>query len=207
MARFLLSALVAPALLFSAEITSAHNPGAQYQIFIQPERNLQNLGLEETGESGRSAAAILEKRVALVIGNGAYVTANPLRNPPNDARAMSAALREIGFEVVERIDLNSREMKKSIIDFGNKLLNNEVGLFYYAGHGVQSNGKNYLIPVDAEIEKFDPVVEALLKTARLAVEKVIGDLVEPVIQRSQKGSESTIARLPGFSLHTSNRRA
>src|SRR5262249_19267883 len=87
------------------------------------------------------------------IGNGAYVGANPLRNPQNDARAMGAALRETGFEVVERIDLNSREMKKSIIDFGNKLQNNEVGLFYYAGHGAQSNGKNYLIPVDAEIEK------------------------------------------------------
>jgi len=153
MARFLLSALVATTLVFSAEITKAPALGAQHQVFIQPEQSLQNHRLEKRSESGQRTRAIREKRFALVIGNGEYAGANPLRNPPNDARAMSTALREIGFDVVERVDLNSWEMKKSIIDFGDKLRSNDVGLFYYAGHGVQSNGKNYLIPVDAEIEK------------------------------------------------------
>src|SRR5262245_7447681 len=153
MARFLLSALVATTLVFSAEITKAPALGAQHQVFIQPEQSLQNHRLVKRSESGTRTGVIREERFALVIGNGEYVSATPLRNPPNDSRAMSAALREIGFEVIERVNLNSREMKKAIIDFGNKLQANDVGLFYYAGHGVQSNGKNYLIPVDAEIEK------------------------------------------------------
>ena len=153
MARFLLSALVATTLVFSAEITKAPALGAQHQVFIQPEQSLQNHRLEKRSESGQRTGVIREERFALVIGNGEYVSATPLRNPPNDSRAMSAALREIGFEVIERVNLNSREMKKAIIDFGNRLQANDVGLFYYAGHGVQSNGKNYLIPVDAEIEK------------------------------------------------------
>jgi caspase domain-containing protein len=158
MARFLLSALSVIALVFSAEITRTPALGSQLQTLIQPEQNPQTRQSEKRSESGQRTAAIQEKRVALIIGNGAYVGANPLRNPPNDARAMSAALREIGFEVVERIDLNSREMKRAVIEFGNKLQTNDVGLFYYAGHGVQSNGKNYLIPVDAEIEKEADIV-------------------------------------------------
>jgi hypothetical protein len=144
MARFLLSALGVIALLFSAEIANAQTPAAQHQTPIQSEP--------------AQKPAIREKRVALIIGNGAYVGANPLRNPPNDARSMSARLREIGFDVIERIDLNSREMKRAVIEFGNKLQTSDVGLFYYAGHGVQTNGKNYLIPVDAEIEKEADIV-------------------------------------------------
>jgi hypothetical protein len=139
MARFLLSALGVITLVFSAEIERTPALAAHHQISIQSEP--------------AQKPAIQEKRVALIIGNGSYVGANPLRNPPNDARSMSAALRQIGFDVIERIDLNTREMKRAVIDFGNKLRSNDVGLFYYAGHGVQSNGKNYLIPVDAEIEK------------------------------------------------------
>src|SRR5262249_15897172 len=131
MACFLLSALVVISLVLSAEFTKTPGLAANRRTPIQSEINLQNLRLEEGSESGRGAA-IREKRFGLVIGNGAYVAANTLRNPPNDARAMSAALREIGFEVAERADLNSREMKKAIIDFGDKLQNNEVGLFYYA---------------------------------------------------------------------------
>src|SRR5262245_18024550 len=153
MARFLLSALSVIALVFSAEITRTPALGSQLQTLIQPEQNPQTRQSDKRSESGQRTAAIQEKRVALIIGNGAYVGANPLRNPPNDARAMSAALREIGFDVIERIDLNSREMKRAVIDLGNKLQTNDVGLFYYAGHGVQSNGRNYLIPVDAESEK------------------------------------------------------
>jgi len=155
MARLLLSALSVIALVFSAEITRTPALGSHHQALIQPEQSRRP---EERPESGQRAGAIKEKRFALVIGNGEYVGANPLRNPPNDAHAMSVALREIGFDVIERTNLNSREMKKAIIDLGNKLKTNDVGLFYYAGHGVQSNGKNYLIPVDAEIEKEADIV-------------------------------------------------
>lgn len=92
-----------------------------------------------------------EQRVALVIGNGAYETA-PLRNPINDARAMGKALSELGFEVIERENINQKDMKREIQAFGQKILKGGVGLFYFAGHGMQVNGRNYLIPVAANIE-------------------------------------------------------
>ena len=92
-------------------------------------------------------------RIALVIGNSAYPTA-PLKNPSNDAKAIAAKLKELGFEVYSYTDLGQVDMKRHIREFGNKLAEKEgVGLFYYAGHGMQLNGENYLIPVDAQIEK------------------------------------------------------
>jgi hypothetical protein len=92
------------------------------------------------------------KRLALVIGNGAYTTAPPLRNPPNDARDMAATLRVLGFDVMNGINVNQRDMKRLIREFGQKLRSGASGLFYYAGHGVQSKGRNYLVPVDADIQ-------------------------------------------------------
>jgi formylglycine-generating enzyme required for sulfatase activity len=92
------------------------------------------------------------KRLALVIGNGAYTSAPPLKNPPNDARDMAASLKALGFDVTSGINVNQRDMKRLIREFGQKLKAGGSGLFYYAGHGVQSKGRNYLIPVDAEIQ-------------------------------------------------------
>ena len=92
------------------------------------------------------------KRLALVIGNGAYSSAPPLKNPPNDARDMAASLGTLGFEVSSGVNLNQRDMKRLIREFGQKLKSGGSGLFYYAGHGVQSKGRNYLVPVDAEIQ-------------------------------------------------------
>jgi formylglycine-generating enzyme required for sulfatase activity len=92
-----------------------------------------------------------EKRVALVIGNSNYATSR-LRNPVNDARAMSIKLHALGFEVIERLDIDQRSMKLAMINFGKKLKKGGVGLFYYAGHGVQYEGNNYLIPVGARID-------------------------------------------------------
>ena len=91
------------------------------------------------------------QKVALVIGNSLY-TNGPLLNPAKDARAMAGALRETGFEVLEHTDLKTfADMKKAIREFGRRIENGGVGLFYYAGHGMQVNGKNYLIPTEAEI--------------------------------------------------------
>ena len=91
------------------------------------------------------------KRIALVIGNSSY-RSSPLKNPANDARAMALTLRRLGFEVEEKTDLNYLELNKTVENFGKKLRSGGVGLFYYAGHGMQVNGANYLIPVDAEID-------------------------------------------------------
>ncbi len=96
-------------------------------------------------------ASATSQLVALVIGNSAYDTA-PLRNPVNDARAMGKTLRELGFDVTEKENLNQKDMKREIQTFGQKLQKGGVGLFYYAGHGMQVSGRNYLIPVGARIE-------------------------------------------------------
>lgn len=90
-------------------------------------------------------------RVALVIGNAEYPGA-PLRNPLHDARAMSRALAELGFEVISLENASKQRMEQAILRFADRLQGGTSGLFYYAGHGVQVNGRNYLIPVDAQIE-------------------------------------------------------
>jgi tetratricopeptide (TPR) repeat protein len=92
------------------------------------------------------------RRVALVIGNGAYTNAPPLKNPPNDARDMAVTLKTLGFEVSSGVNLSQRDMKRLIREFGQKLKAGGNGLFYYAGHGVQARGRNYIIPVDADIQ-------------------------------------------------------
>ncbi|MEW6164309.1 MAG: caspase family protein [Pseudomonadota bacterium] len=91
-----------------------------------------------------------DKRLALVIGNAAYRDA-PLKNPVNDARALSAKLRGLGFEVMSGENLGQREMTRLIARFGERLGGRDVGMFFFAGHGIQVKGKNYLIPVDAQI--------------------------------------------------------
>jgi len=98
-----------------------------------------------------------EQRVALVIGNSAYADA-PLRNPVNDARALAGELRRIGFKVTLLEDADLPKMFAAIRGFGDELRAGGVGLFYYAGHGVQMRGRNYLIPVGAQIEREDEVV-------------------------------------------------
>ena len=90
-------------------------------------------------------------RLALVIGNSAYQTA-PLKNPLNDAQDMAATLKKLGFKVILKKNADQRTMEDTIRYFGRQLRNGGVGLFYFAGHGVQVAGRNYLMPVDARIE-------------------------------------------------------
>lgn len=93
-----------------------------------------------------------EQRTALVIGNSSYKS-SPLRNPVNDATDIAEELRKVGFTVIQKKNATQREMERAIRKFGKELRKRGgVGLFYYAGHGIQVNGRNYLIPVDAEIE-------------------------------------------------------
>jgi len=101
-------------------------------------------------QSTGGGASRAERRVALVIGNGAYEV-GPLKNPVNDARAVAQALGGVGFEVLKYENLTQNEMKRAIRAFGEKLRAGAVGLFYYAGHGVQVQGENYLIPLRAQI--------------------------------------------------------
>ncbi len=98
-----------------------------------------------------TSSAQAERRVALVIGNGAYAHAAPLANPANDARAVAAALTRLGFEVLPGFDLSNADLRRTIRAFVDKLVDADVAMFFYAGHGLQVAGENYLIPVDASI--------------------------------------------------------
>ena len=93
------------------------------------------------------------KRVALVIGNSKYIK-SPLTSPANDAKLIGEELKRSGFDVKIFTDLSDRDMKIQIEDFGDRLKKSEgIGLFYFAGYGIQFKGQNYLFPVDAFIEK------------------------------------------------------
>ena len=120
------------------------------------------------------------KRVALVIGNSSYLS-SPLKNPANDAHVMAASLRRLGFEVEEKTNLSYLEMNKAVESFGKKLRSGGVGMFYYAGHGMQVGGANYLIPVDAQIEDENEVrfkaVDAGLVLAKMEQAKSDVNLV------------------------------
>jgi tetratricopeptide (TPR) repeat protein len=100
-----------------------------------------------------SVAPPIGRRVALVIGNGRYQHAAQLPNPPNDAADIALALRKLGFDVVEGRDLGKREMEDKIREFGRKLERADLALLFYAGHGMQVAGRNYLVPVDAKLER------------------------------------------------------
>jgi uncharacterized caspase-like protein len=117
-----------------------------------------------------AAADAREKRIALVVGNDKY-PGSPLRNPVNDATALAAKLREVGFEVVLRTNVAQREMTRAVRDFGEKITPGSVALFYYAGHGMQARGKNYLIPVDADITS-----ESSVSIEAIDVERVLDQL-------------------------------
>ncbi|KJC35741.1 peptidase [Bradyrhizobium sp. LTSP885] len=99
-----------------------------------------------------TTAAQAEKRVAFVVGNGAYKNVTPLPNPTVDAKAMAGALRNVGFDVVEGSNLTRDKMTEKLLDFGKKAQGADIAVFYYAGHGIAIGGTNYLLPVDADIK-------------------------------------------------------
>lgn len=98
------------------------------------------------------ADAIAGVRLALVLGNSKYQAVPELDNPSNDAADLAQALRSVGFEVIEQRDATREAMAKAVRDFSDRLRGADVALFFYAGHGLQMNGENYLLPVDAKIE-------------------------------------------------------
>src|ERR1700751_2196147 len=99
-----------------------------------------------------SSVARADKRVAFVVGNGAYRNVATLPNPPVDATAMAATLRNVGFDVVEGVNLTRNGMTEKLLDFGQRAQGADIALFYYAGHGIAIPGTNYLLPIDADIE-------------------------------------------------------
>jgi hypothetical protein len=112
--------------------------------------------------------ASAERRVALVIGNSAYSHAAALRNPGNDARDVAETLKKVGFEVQLGIDLDQQGFARTIEQFARMLDEADVGLFFYAGHGVQMNDKNYLVSVNAKLEN-----EFLLSSETIELDAIV----------------------------------
>ena len=123
---------------------------------------------------GLLAAAMLpvtakaERRVALVIGNSTYANTTSLRNPRNDAADMAETLKKIGFEVELALDLDQRAFAHAIESFARTLDGADAGLFYYAGHGVQMNDKNYLVSVNAKLDS-----EFLLASETIELDAIV----------------------------------
>ena len=97
-------------------------------------------------------AAKADRRIAFVVGNGAYKNVAQLPNPAIDAKAMAAVLRNVGFEVVEGTNLTRDKMTERLLEFGKKAQGADVAVFFYAGHGIAISGTNYLLPIDADIK-------------------------------------------------------
>jgi hypothetical protein len=130
-----------------------------------------------------SAAALLvsanvakaDKRVAFVVGNGAYKNVAALPNPAVDARSMAKLLRNVGFDVVEGANLTRDKMTEKLLDFGKKAEGADVALFFYAGHGIAVNGTNYLLPVDADLKSEMDVKLGAAINVDLTLEQTMGD--------------------------------
>jgi len=97
-------------------------------------------------------AAKADRRIAFVVGNGAYKNVAQLPNPAIDAQAMAAVLRNVGFEVVEGTNLTRDKMTERLLEFGKKAQGADVAVFFYAGHGIAISGTNFLLPIDADIK-------------------------------------------------------
>jgi uncharacterized caspase-like protein len=111
--------------------------------------------------------ALADKRVALVIGNSAYQKVAKLSNPANDASAIAGMLKSAGFEVDSRLNQSASELRKSLREFGGKSRDADVAIVYYAGHGIELDGTNYLIPVDASLETDTDVLDETLPLDRV----------------------------------------
>ncbi|KAB2851059.1 MAG: hypothetical protein F9K44_02880 [Hyphomicrobiaceae bacterium] len=129
-----------------------------------------SLSLCLAGQDWGAIAAQPEKRVALVIGNSAYRHSPTLKNPGNDAAAVTNTLKSLGFTVISGIDLNFGSLATTVRDFSRELDGASVALFYYAGHGLQVAGVNYLVPVDAKLaQEIDLSFETLQLDAVLSL--------------------------------------
>jgi uncharacterized caspase-like protein len=112
----------------------------------------------------------MQDYMALIIGNSAYQFTSPLKNPVNDAEALATALERLGFTVIRGLDLSSAAMDIQISKFAESLRKAKVVFFYYAGHGMQIDGRNYLVPVD-----FDPSGKSTLGAGLVGMDKVLNN--------------------------------
>lgn len=150
---------------------------SQQVILREGKNDVRILAANAYGESTSEMLSVnfekAGKRVALVVGNSTYASGSQLQNPENDARAITRKLTELGFDVIERIDARQGDLRAAVAQFGSSVQNRdlEVALFYYAGHGMQVAGKNYLLPVD-----INPQSEMELKVLAVAADEILDQM-------------------------------
>src|SRR5882724_7436934 len=120
-------------------------------------------------------AAFANKRVAFVVGNAAYKNVAPLPNPAIDAKSMARVLRNVGFDVVEGVNLSRDAMTAKLLEFGKKADGADVAVFFYAGHGIAIDGANYLLPVDADLKSEMDVKLGAAINVDLTLEQTMSD--------------------------------
>lgn len=154
----------------------------EYELTLSPGKNTIEASVKNEGGTVKTAERYItltksdvvstQKRIALVIGNANYQNVTPLANSANDANLMSKTLQSLGFEVMEFTNLDRKTMTDKIYDFGDKLKSqNAVGLFYYAGHGLQVNGTNYLVPITAAVNRIQEIDDECV-----SIDKVLGQM-------------------------------
>jgi hypothetical protein len=162
-----------------------------------------------------AASAQEQDRVALVLGNSKYINVNALTNAANDARVMARALRDIGFAVTDGFDLPRDGMERQIREFLRKSETARVRVFYYAGHGLQVDGRNYLLPINTKLESasdlsfetigLDRILESLDSTSRTNIIILDACRNNPFAQTfaSRYGAGRSVAVLPGLAGYSS----
>jgi len=153
-------------LLWGLQLT-ANKALAQTLSDKQDEQRAVAVGALNQSAVSNQENQIASKKVALVIGNSNYVNVSELKNPANDAASMAKTLRSFGFKVIEALDLTNQEMQQIVSVFEKELSNADVGLFFFAGHGVQVKGSNYLIPVSTSIRSESDVGTQSLSANRV----------------------------------------
>jgi TonB family protein len=139
------------------------------RIQAQLEEQLR-LALQKPSNPSSGVSSAIGKRIALVVGNANYKV-RPLKNSLNDADDISRSLKATGFDVIDLRDATLPQMRSAVRQFGDRLVNNDVGLVYYSGHGVEVKGRNYFIPVNADIQREDEIADQGLDVS-LILEKM-----------------------------------
>jgi uncharacterized caspase-like protein len=152
-----------------AEAAEAKRKQAEAEEGVRVAQQLASQTKQPSSVTSQSATPI-SKRVALVVGNKNYKI-RPLQNSLNDADDMSASLRTSGFDVIDIRDATLPQMRTAVRQFGDRLLTHDVGLVYYSGHGVEVKGRNYFIPVNADIQREDEIADQGLDVS-LILEKM-----------------------------------
>lgn len=162
--------------------------------------------------SAENVGAPAERRVALVIGNSNYTQVPTLPNPQNDARAIAEVLKRLNFEVVLALDVTRQTMAEPLSQFSRLLTGADVGLFFYAGHGLSFEGRNYLVPVDAtadnhiqvkfEMTAIDQIAEEMARAVRLNIVMLDACRNNPLAEKLERslGSSRAASVLRGLAV-------